>query len=101
MADFVHRLEAAGALKVQKVILFGSYAHGWPHMWSDFDLVVLSDGFRGTNHLERIDLLSRVAHDLDHRIEPLAYTPGEYRRAGPATFLGEIKRTGRVIYQAS
>ena len=101
VTDFVRKLEAAGSLRVQKVVLYGSYAHGWPHRDSDFDLVVLSDGFRGTSHLKRIELVASVTYACDHRLEVLAYTPGEYRRAGPATFLGEVKRTGVVVYEAA
>jgi len=97
----VHRLEAAGGLRVQKVLLYGSYAHGWPHQWSDIDLVVLSHGFRGLSHRQRTELVAKVTVHCDPRLAPLAYTPGEYRRAGPATFLGEIKRTGRVVYHTS
>ncbi|MFN3974326.1 MAG: nucleotidyltransferase domain-containing protein [Dehalococcoidia bacterium] len=98
--DFVQRLEALAPLRVQRVLLFGSYAHGWPHRGSDIDLVVVSEGFRRMGRHQRLDLLVRAAYASDHRIEAIAVTPGELRRAGPGTFLGEVKRTGVVVYEA-
>lgn len=98
--DFVTKLETQG-IRVQQVVLFGSYSRGLPHRWSDVDLVVISPDFKRLKPLERIRLLAEVTYQCDHRLEPLAYTPGEYQRSGPASFLGEVKRTGRVVYKAA
>lgn len=87
-------------VKLQKVILFGSYARGNPDEWSDFDLALISNSFKRLSHDRRIALLVERLKDLDCRIEPLTYTLDEYERASHLTFLGEIKRTGKVIYEA-
>ncbi|GEM_PF-132382 len=100
VGEFVGALGALG-IEVQKAVLFGSYVNGWPRPASDIDLAVVSDGFKGMGHVRRCELLAKAMATCDHRLSPLAYTWQQYRRAGPATFLGEIKRTGKVIYQAT
>jgi poly(A) polymerase Pap1 len=52
-------------------ILFGSYASGQPHPWSDIDLVVVSPAFDGTFSRDAINSLWRVAARTDSRIEPI------------------------------
>ena len=87
-------------VRVQKVILYGSYAHGNPHEWSDIDIVVISDDFKRMSQSKRIELLAKAHLVSDSSIEPVAYTLEEYENAHRLTFLGEIKRTGKVIYEA-
>ncbi len=52
-------------------VLFGSYATGHPHPWSDIDLVVVSPAFDGTFSRDKIDSLWYVAARTDSRIEPI------------------------------
>lgn len=52
-------------------VLFGSYASGHPHRWSDIDLVVVSPAFDGTFSRDTIDSLWYVAARTDSRIEPI------------------------------
>jgi hypothetical protein len=52
-------------------VLFGSYASGHPHQWSDIDLVVVSPAFDGTFSRDAINSLWRVAARTDSRIEPI------------------------------
>lgn len=40
-------------ISVKKLILFGSRAKGKIHKWSDFDIVVVSDNFKGKKSFER------------------------------------------------
>lgn len=88
-------------IKVERVILFGSYANGKPDKWSDIDLAIFSPDFKKRNHLENLQLLSSLnSREVDWLIEALPYTPEEYENADPRSFLGEIKRTGKVVYQA-
>ena len=60
-------------LTIKKIILFGSRATGKTHKWSDFDLIVVSDEFKGKKSFERgigfhndwgmiIRLISYVSH---------------------------------------
>lgn len=87
-------------VRVQKVILYGSYAHGNPQEWSDIDIAVISDDFKRMSQSKRIELLAKAHMTSDSSIEPIAYTLEEYNNASHLTFLGEIKRTSKVIYEA-
>jgi hypothetical protein len=96
--EYVRALESE--IRVSKVILYGSYAHGKPHEWSDVDIAVISPDFDGLDRWERQALLGRKRLGCDLSLEPLGYSLEEYENAHPLTFLGEIKRTGKVIYEA-
>lgn len=84
-------------IKIEKVILFGSYANGKPDKWSDIDLAIFSSDFKKRNHLENLQLLALKTLEIDYAIEALPYTPEEYENADPRSFLAEIKRTGVVV----
>ncbi len=96
--EYVRRLEPD--IRVEKVILYGSYANGQPTEWSDIDLAVISENMRGLTQLERAGLLARKRRGCSSLIEALGYAPEEYENAHYLTFLGEIKHTGLVIYEA-
>jgi len=96
--NYIRHLESD--IKVQKVILFGSHARGQAHEWSDIDLAVISDDLIGLDQLQRIEVLSPSRRGCDTSIEPLGFTMREYKTASHLTFLGEIKRTGKVIFEA-
>ncbi len=95
--NYIRHLESD--IKVQKVILFGSHARGQAHEWSDIDLAVVSDDLKGLDQLQRIEVLSPAGRGCDTSLEPLGYTLEEYENASHLTFLGEIKRTGKVIFE--
>ncbi|HLB95677.1 MAG TPA: nucleotidyltransferase domain-containing protein [Patescibacteria group bacterium] len=91
--------------KVDKVILFGSYAYGRPQRRSDIDIAVISPDFTHLNDYERIKLLLAVAHRIKTRepidFETLGYSPSEYQKAGYYDIpLGEIKEKGKIVYSA-
>lgn len=86
----------------EKVILFGSYAHGKPNKWSDVDVLVVMDtppeGEVATAmtisnslppHWFSIDVVVRSQAAIDRRI-PL----GDW-------FLKEIMQQGKVMYERS
>lgn len=86
-------------ISVDSIILFGSYAHGTAHEWSDIDLAVISPDLEGIPSWKRQDRMAVLTLDHDRRIAPLGYAPSEYQDPGPHSFLGEILRTGRTVYQ--
>jgi len=86
-------------IDIDKVILFGSFARGRQKRWSDIDLALISDDFKGIDNFERLVMLGKLAWYADAtEIEALGYTKDEYKNATKLDFLGEIKRTGKVIY---
>jgi predicted nucleotidyltransferase len=91
------------AIHVERIVLYGSYATGNPHTWSDIDFAVISRDFANKSRWERQGILGRAKlgdPDLqDAMISPLGYSVGEYTRAHRQSFLGEIKRTGKTLYK--
>ena len=61
--------------KVDKLILFGSYATGQYKEDSDIDLVVISRDFENKIYWERIDILSEAIYDIFEPIGATAFTP--------------------------
>ena len=83
----------------QKIVLFGSYAHGKPHAWSDVDLLVV---MRSKERMaRRIMRVARTAHVRFLPMDVLVFTPQEIRvrlaRRDP--FIREILSRGKVLYQ--
>lgn len=98
MEDFVRHFPPS--IRVQKVVLYGSHARGNPHEWSDIDVAVISDDFKGMPQFQRAEVLALAHIKSDPALAPIAYTLEEYHSASHLTFLGEIKRVGKVIYEA-
>lgn len=96
--DYVSRL--LPEVRVAKVVLFGSHAHGTAGDWSDIDIAVISNDFKKMKPLERLEFLARRRLGCDPDLEPLPFTLDDYENASQLDFLGEIKRTGRVIFEA-
>lgn len=55
------------------VILYGSYARGDFNLWSDIDVILISEKFQGMRFLDRYDLLG-----IWEGFEIKPYTPEEF-----------------------
>jgi len=87
-------------IEIDKVILFGSAAKRKQRKWSDIDLAIISNDFKEIDNFERLVMLGKLAWYADAtEIEALGYTKDEYKNATKLDFLGEIKRTGKIIYR--
>lgn len=93
-ADFKEMLAKAG-IRVDDLILFGSYAAGRPHAWSDVDLCVVSRQF-GKNDFDDMAKLSKIGKQVSYLIEPHPINPKDLKR-GIHPLAEEIKRKGRKI----
>ena len=94
--DFVHKLKKG--VRVEAVILYGSHAHGTLHSGSDVDLAVISPDFEGLPLWQRQEAIARVTVHRYPGLSPLGYPSSEYHNPGRHSFLGEIIRTGKVVY---
>lgn len=90
-----------GGIRVEAVILYGSYIHGSPHDWSDIDLAVISPDFEGVRMPKRQETLADLMASSDWRLSPIGYSSSEYHNLQLQPFLHEIIRTGKVVYQAA
>lgn len=77
ISDFRRALETRG-IRINRMILFGSYATETHRECSDIDVVVISDDFEGKDYWERIDILSDAIYEVFKPIEAIAMTTEEW-----------------------
>ena len=95
LSRFRKVLESKGT-KVEKLILFGSYASGTYKEGSDIDVVVISKNFSGKDYWERIDILSDAIYEVFEPIEAVAMTPEEWEKKDSPVV--DYVKDGEVIY---
>src|ERR1700730_3959427 len=80
-----------------KIILFGSYAYGTPHVDSDVDILVVMPA---RNELDQA-LRLRLAVDYHFPLDLLVRTPKNlaWRLSEGDSFLQEIVAKGKVLYE--
>ena len=84
-------------IKVEKIIVYGSYVYGKPEEDSDIDIAVISKDFDGMGILDKIEILSGVSLNIDSRIEAKGFSLKEYAEAPPGSLLELIKHKGKEI----
>ncbi len=91
-------------IDVDLIILFGSYAKGHPHEYSDIDLAVVSKELDPSKprweNIKLIEEKANLSFDPDLQLIPFATEKFQNDEYSPIrSFIREIKRTGKVIYQ--
>ena len=82
-------------IPIKQAILFGSYARGNYHEWSDIDLALVSDIFEG-NRIDDRGKIRRITLRVSCDIEVLPYRPQDFNSDDP--FVKEIMETGiRIV----
>ena len=95
LIDAYRKILERNGIKVEKIILFGSYAKGTPRPWSDLDICVVSKQFGKDPHDEMVKLM-HLTIDIDPMIEPHPYSPKDLADFyDPLAY--EINKTGKVI----
>jgi uncharacterized protein len=83
----------------EKVILFGSYAHGTPTPESDVDLLVVMETSEQTLHAA-----ARISAAIDHPfpLDILVFRPSELKAslARKGVFVTEVTTKGIVLHEA-
>ena len=82
-------------IRLQKIILFGSYAHNAQREESDIDVALVSEDFTGTGPVDVRPLAHLLARQPFFYIEPHTFSPAQFTDDNP--FVREIKRTGIVL----
>lgn len=86
------KLLEADNLPMDGVYVFGSYAKGTPHKWSDIDVCVVSTKFESP-----WDALTYLRRKLPYgkgwTIEPVGFNPDDFNRKY-STLINEIKTYG-------
>lgn len=91
--DYITKLSEI--MTIDKVIIFGSYAKGNTHEYSDVDLAIFSDYFKDMSRVDGIYLLLLNAMDYDIDLEPQPFTIEDYKQ--PIGIVQEIINTGIEI----
>lgn len=81
-------------IHIAKAYLFGSYARGTFNQWSDIDIALVSDSFKG----DRIDdkkIIRAITLQTGSDLEPLPFNPADFTDTNP--FVHEIISTGIQI----
>ena len=89
--------QVAERFKPDKIILFGSYAYGTPHVDSDVDILVIMPCRNQLDQSVRISL----AIDPPFPLDIIVRTPHnmQWRLAEGESFLTEITTKGKVLYE--
>jgi predicted nucleotidyltransferase len=84
-------------MPIDKVYLYGSYAKGTPHEYSDVDLCFFSEEFESRRRLDVLYelFLLKAKYDNELLLEPNAFPTSELENDNP--FVKEVLRTGREI----
>jgi predicted nucleotidyltransferase len=90
---FLAKLGKQG-IKIKSAYLFGSYAKGTEHEWSDIDIAIISPDFAYNRFDERVRLM-KLSYDIDTRIEPIPFRPERFIDEDPLAW--EIKKTGYLL----
>lgn len=77
-------------IRVEGVILFGSYAKGHPREDSDIDLLVVSRDFETMNIRERLEILGVASARIMQPIQAKGYTLQEMESKEKDSFLSEV-----------
>jgi predicted nucleotidyltransferase len=89
---FVEVLNSKG-IRVEKAVLYGSYASGNVHTGSDLDLAIISPDF-GKNRFEEGKMLLQIAWRIDPRLEPIPISSESYEKDTWVPLIYEIKEKG-------
>ncbi len=85
-------------LDPERIVLFGSFAHGEAHEWSDLDLVVVAE-----TELLFLERQKRVMHSVRPTvsIDFFVYTPSEwdYMTRTQPFMRDEIAAKGKIVYE--
>lgn len=81
-------------ISIKQAYLFGSYATGSEHEWSDIDLALISDDFSEDRYKERLRII-KILSAIDNRIEPAPYRTEQFNEVDP--LVSEIKTHGIEI----
>ncbi len=83
----------------EKIVLFGSYAHGSENKYSDLDIIVICEEVYMRKTIERriISNIERYALKADVLVRSVSEVSRSSQE--PGSFLGEVLKKGVIIYE--
>ena len=92
----------SSAIKVDQIILFGSYAKDLAHEYSDIDIAVVSPELdKNKSRYENVREIKKRTKLIEPGLQLFAFPTEtfENEEGVQRLFIREIKKTGKVIYQ--
>ena len=89
---FIRALSERG-VRIEKVLLYGSFASGNIHAGSDLDLAIVSPDF-GKDRFEEGKMLNRMAWRIDPRIEAIPLSSDSFENDTWVPLIHEIRSKG-------
>ena len=93
--DNFKKILQKNGIRVDKIVLFGSFANGNPHEGSDIDLIVISQDFENKGFWDRIEILTEAICEIFEPIEAIPMTPAEWESGD--SMIVEYARRGEVV----
>jgi len=84
-------------LPVRHGVIFGSYATGKSHQWSDIDVVVVLPKFDKAYRRQELDLLWRTTAKTDSRIEPVPCGERQWVEDDSTAIIEIARREGVLV----
>ncbi|MEW6405129.1 MAG: nucleotidyltransferase domain-containing protein [Chloroflexota bacterium] len=69
-------------IPIKEAILFGSYAKGTQKEWSDIDIALVSEIFKG-NRIEDKDKIRHITISVSSEIEVIPFSPQDFNKDNP------------------
>ena len=93
---YVERIMEEENLKINKVVIFGSYAKGTTRKWSDIDVCIVSPRFKDEFEALRFLMTRRNKREVMAGLEPIGFSAKSFREG--SSLIKEIKKTGVEIF---
>jgi predicted nucleotidyltransferase len=81
-------------IRIDDIIVFGSYARGEATVDSDIDVIVVSKEFEKMPEDDRLSLLYRVSAFIRPEIQPWGFTPDELAAKSRLNLVGAARDSG-------
>jgi predicted nucleotidyltransferase len=96
LKKYIEKLEE-NRIPIHQAVLFGSYAAGGSHEWSDIDIALVSEVFEGIRIKDR-SKIRKITLDISTDLSPLPFRPEDFTPEDP--FAREIIEHGIIIKEA-
>jgi len=90
--NYTQRLSDEKKIPIEKVIIYGSYAKGKAHKWSDVDICIISSKFRDPFEAIEFLLAKRNKKEVLIGLEPVGFTKKDFKEG--SSLIEEIKKMG-------
>ncbi|OGG19815.1 hypothetical protein A3D03_00965 [Candidatus Gottesmanbacteria bacterium RIFCSPHIGHO2_02_FULL_40_13] len=84
-------------VKVEKVVLFGSFSKNKATTASDIDVFIVSNSFIKWDEDKRLDMLYKASRFIEPEIHPWGITLDEWQSANEFSLIGQARKKGKSI----